>query len=64
MQGVHLKLIAAADPDVFQERLNRFIQSLPEEALLVDIKFSTSQSGNQTTYAALVQYKTVESWQE
>ncbi|RIH83083.1 hypothetical protein Mlute_02309 [Meiothermus luteus] len=64
MQGVFIRLIVAADPDVFQERLNRFIEGLPEEAILVDIKFSTSSSGNQTTYAALVQYKTVEEWKE
>ncbi|WP_337868660.1 hypothetical protein [Meiothermus sp.] len=64
MQGMRLKLIAAADPDMFQDRLNRFIESLPEEALIVDIKFSTAISGSQTTYAALVQYKAVEEWME
>lgn len=64
MHGVEFKLIAATDPDIFQERLNRFIESLPEETLLVDVKFSTSQTGSQTTYAALLQYKSVEEWKE
>ncbi len=64
MQGMRVKLIAAADPDMFQDRLNRFIESLPEEALVVDIKFSTTNSTSQTTYAALVQYKSVEEWKE
>ncbi|AWR87945.1 hypothetical protein [Meiothermus taiwanensis] len=64
MQGVQFKLISATDPDIFQERLNRFVESLPLEALLIDVKFSTSQSGSQTTYAALVQYKSVEEWKE
>lgn len=64
MHGVEFKLIAAIDPDIFQERLNRFIESLPEETLLVDVKFSTSQTGSQTTYAALLQYKSVEEWKE
>ncbi|GIW25794.1 hypothetical protein [Meiothermus sp.] len=64
MTGLHLKLIAAADPDVFQDRLNRFIESLPDEALVVDVKFSISHSGSQTTFAALVQYKAVEEWVE
>ncbi len=64
MQGMRVKLIAAADPDMFQDRLNRFVEGLPLEALIVDIKFSTSQSGSQTMYAALVQYKAVEEWME
>ncbi|MCS7068562.1 MAG: hypothetical protein N2Z75_07500 [Meiothermus sp.] len=64
MQGMRLKLIAAADPDMFQERLNRFVENLPEDALIVDIKFSTSNAGTQTMYAALVQYKSVEEWAE
>jgi hypothetical protein len=61
---MRLKLIAATDPDMFQDRLNRYIESLPPETLIVDIKFSTSHSGSQTTYAALVQYKAVEEWTE
>ncbi len=64
MQGMRVKLIAATDPDVFQDRLNRFIEGLSEETLIVDIKFSTAQAGSQTTYAALVQYKAVEAWQD
>ncbi|MCX8088626.1 MAG: hypothetical protein ACK40N_08360 [Meiothermus ruber] len=64
MHEVQFKLIAATDPDIFQERLNRFVENLPQEALLVDVKFSTSQTGSQTTYAALVQYKSVEAWKE
>lgn len=55
MQGLNLKLTAAADPDTFQERLNRFIESLPKEALIVDIKCSTASNGSHTNYSALVQ---------
>jgi len=64
MQGIRLKLIAAADPDMFQNRLDRLLESLPKETLIVDIKFSTANSGSQTTYAALVQYKAAEEWIE
>jgi hypothetical protein len=64
MQGVHLKVIAAADPDIFQERLNRFIESLPNEALIVEIRYSTASNGSHTNYSALLQYKTVEEWVE
>lgn len=61
---MRFKLISAADPDMFQDRLNRFVESLPPDAMIVDIKFSTSTSGAQTMYAALVHYKSVEEWKE
>jgi hypothetical protein len=64
MQGLHLKLISAGDPDMFQERLNRFVAGLPEDAMIVDIKFTTSGNGAQLIYSALVQYKAVEEWSE
>ncbi|MCL4455662.1 MAG: hypothetical protein M1369_04645 [Deinococcus sp.] len=64
MDGPHFRLIASMDPEMFQERLNRFIQDLGEDNVLVDVKFSTAQQGNQTTYSALVQYKQVENWKE
>lgn len=62
MQGLHLKLIYANDADVFQDRLTRFIEGLPEDAMLVDINYSTSAHGNQITFSALIQYKAVEEW--
>lgn len=64
MNGLYLKLISASDPDVFQERINRFIDGLPGESLIVDIKFSTAPSGNQIQYSALIQYKAVEEWKD
>jgi hypothetical protein len=62
MEGLHLKLVSANDPDVFQDRINRLIQGLPKDALIVDIKFSTAPSGSQMQYSALVQYKAIEEW--
>ena len=62
MQGFYLKLITAGDSDVFQERLNRFVEALPEDAMILDIEFSTTNTGSQTMYSALVQYKAVEEW--
>jgi len=64
MEGVYLKLVSASDPDVFQDRINRLIQGLPKDALIVDIKFSTASSGSQMQYSALVQYKAVEEWKD
>lgn len=62
MQGLHLKLIFANDPDVFQDRLSRFVEGLPEDAMLIDIKYSTTYSGSQLTFSALIQYKAIEEW--
>jgi hypothetical protein len=36
MQGVRFKVITGNDPDIFQERLNRFVESLPEDVVLVE----------------------------
>lgn len=62
MQGLHLKLIFANDPDVFQERLDRFIEGLPDDAMIVDIKYSNTTNGAQILYSALLHYKAIEEW--
>jgi hypothetical protein len=64
MEGMRVKLISATDPDMFQERLQRFLEAMPQEAILVDIKFSTSSQGNSLAFSALVQYKSVEEWKD
>ena len=63
MQGVRFKVITGNDPDIFQERLNRFVEGLPENVVLVEVKFSVSE-GPPPLFAALVHYKEVEAWKE
>ncbi|WP_243031131.1 hypothetical protein [Thermus altitudinis] len=63
MQGVRFKVITANDPDILQERLNRFVEDLPEDVVLVEVKFSVAD-GPSPLFAALVQYKEVEAWRE
>ena len=63
MQGVRFKVITANDPDILQERLNRFVEELPEEVVLVEVKFSVTQTSS-PLFAALVHYKEVEAWKE
>ncbi|ADW21096.1 MULTISPECIES: hypothetical protein [Thermus] len=63
MQGVRFKVITANDPDIFQERLNRFVEELPEDVVLVEVKFSVAE-GSSPLFAALVHYKEVEAWKE
>lgn len=63
MQGVRFKVITGNDPDIFQERLNRFVADLPENVVLVEVKFAVAE-GPSPLFAALVQYKEVEAWRE
>ncbi|MFZ8812348.1 MAG: hypothetical protein ACO2OU_00375 [Thermus aquaticus] len=63
MQGVRFRVITGNDPDIFQERLNRFAESLPEDVVLVEVKFAVAD-GPSPLFAALVHYKEVEAWKE
>ncbi|MGQ9511347.1 MAG: hypothetical protein ACUVS9_05535 [Thermaceae bacterium] len=60
MQGVRFRIFTAQDPDLLQERLNRFVEELPEEVVLVEVRFSVG--GSPPVYAVLIEYKEVESW--
>ncbi|MER3452049.1 MAG: hypothetical protein C4327_09630 [Meiothermus sp.] len=62
MKGVRFRILTAQDPDLLQERLNRFVSELPEEVVLVEVRFS--MGGSPPVYAVLVQYKEVEPWRE
>ena len=53
------KLISAAEVDLFEERLNRFIVSLAGKAQVGDPKFTTCAGPNGTIYSALVPFKRV-----
>lgn len=64
MEGVRFRVITANDPDIFQERLNRFVEELAEDTMIVDIKFATGTQAGQQIYTALVQFKTVEAWKD
>ena len=61
MQGVRFRVITANDPDILQERLNRFVERLPEDVVLADVKFAVAE-GPSPLFAVLVQYKEVEAW--
>ncbi len=63
MQGVRFRILTANDPDILQERLNRFVEGLSEDTVLVEVRFAVS-AGPSPLYAVLVQYKEVESWKD
>ncbi len=56
------KLISSNNFDLFEERLNEFVESLPMDNLVVDIKFATAALHTTVEYSALVQYQSSEAW--
>jgi hypothetical protein len=58
------KLISANDPDLFEERLNRFVGALALDDIIVSVEFSTAPLGQGVEYSALVHYQQTEGWQE
>ncbi len=64
MKDVHFRLVTGTDPELFEERLNHAVSELPEDAIIVDILFSTAHSGRVAEYSALIYYKEVEPWKD
>lgn len=57
------KLIVSTSPEIFEERLNEFIDSLDKDDLIVDVKFSSAHSGSAVEYSALVHYQPTSEWE-
>jgi hypothetical protein len=56
------KLISSNNFDLFEERLNEFVESLPMDSMIVDIKFATAALHTTVEYSALVHYQQSQSW--
>jgi hypothetical protein len=56
------KLISSNNFDLFEERLNEFVESLPTDTMVVDIKFATAALHTTVEFSALVQYQRAEGW--
>jgi len=57
-------MVTGTDPDLFQERLNNLVAGLPDDAIIVEVLFSTAHSGRVAEYSALIYYKEVEPWKD
>lgn len=55
------KLISSNNFDLFEERLNEFVESLPTE-IIVEVKFATTALSTTVEYSALVQYQQAAAW--
>ena len=56
------KLISSNNYELFESRLNEFIQSLDRDTVIVDVKFATSALETTVEFSALVHYQETESW--
>lgn len=61
---IKLKLIGASDADLFERRLNDFLESLDRDDLVVDVKFSTAAVGTNLEYSALIHYQATDAWND
>lgn len=58
------KLISSNVHELFEQRLNDFIDSLDRDAIIVDVGFSTTTHGTSVEYSALVHYQVTAGWNE
>ncbi len=57
------KLIFAPEPDLFEQRLNRFVADLGEEVVIGQMQFSTAlMPGGEVMYSALIGFKKAKGW--
>lgn len=58
------KLISSNVHELFEQRLDDFINSLDRDDVVVDVKFATAASGASVEYSALVHYQTTAGWED
>ncbi len=64
MKEVHFRLVTGTDPDLFQERLNNVVEGLSDDAIIVEVLFSSAHTGRNVEFSALIYYKEVEPWKD
>ena len=65
MIGVTFKLIFAPEPDLFEQRLNRFTADLGEDVVIAQLHYSTVMLPNgEVMFSALLGFKSAKSWGE
>ena len=57
------KLITSHEPDLFEQRLRDFVDSLSRDDIIVDVKFSSAvRPTGAVVYSALVHYQETSAW--
>lgn len=58
-----IQLVTANDPSLFEERLDRMLAQLPDDATIVDIGFDTTADPAGTLhFSALIRIQMTEPW--
>jgi hypothetical protein len=63
VENVRFKLVTANEVELFEQRMNAFVDSLDRGDLIVDVEFATTGlvSGG-VEFSALVRYQRTETW--
>ena len=65
MQCMTFKLIFAPEPDLFEQRLNRFMADLGADVVIGQMQYSTVMMPNgEVMFSALVGFKQAKGWDE
>jgi len=56
------KLVTSNSLELFEERLNGYVEQLDRNEVVVDVKFATVSLGETLEYTALVQTQKTEAW--
>lgn len=56
------KVITSNSLELFEERMNDFVDQMDRDEMIVDVKFATTALASTVEFSALVQYQKPESW--
>lgn len=56
------KVVTSNSLDLFEERLNAYLDQLDRDEMVVDVKFTTAALESSIEFSALVQTQKTESW--
>lgn len=62
MSVPQFKVITSNSLELFEERLNDFVEQMNRDDIIVDVKFATTALSSTVEFSALIQYHTTESW--
>ncbi len=62
MSVPQFKVITSNSLELFEERLNDFVDQMNRDDIIVDVKFATTALSSTVEFSALIQYQTTESW--
>ena len=59
------KLIFAPEPDLFEQRLNRFMAELGEDVVIAQLQYSTvMMPSGEVMFSVLIGFKNAKGWDE